>query len=83
MSNRPVNALTLDEIHARENIQTTPTLPTPNKPSIADLGAFNKLVAGLQFSGALHKESSEAGQHKVCELRYFTIIMFHRVHVGY
>lgn len=65
MSSRPVNALTLEEIHARENIQTTPTLPTPSVSSSEELGAFNKLVAGLQSSGALHKESSEAGTSTV------------------
>ncbi len=78
MSNRPVNALTLEEIHARENIQTTPTLPTPSVSSIEDLGAFNKLVAvlqssgelkqvaaGLQSSGVLHKDNSETVQSTV------------------
>ena len=71
MSSRPVNALTLDEIQARENIQTTPAKDMPTKPTIEDLGAFNKLVAGLQSSGALHKETSKSEQyqvHSVCTL---------------
>ncbi len=68
MSSRPVNALTLEEIHARENIQTTPTLPTPSVSSNGEeLGAFNKLVAGLQSSGALHKDPPEPGLSMVCQ----------------
>lgn len=51
MNSRPVNALTLDEIHARENIQPAfEGESTFNKPRNEDLGAFNKLVAGLQSS---------------------------------
>ena len=65
MSSRPVNALTLDEIHARENIHTTPAEDLTSKPSSDDLGAFNKLVAGLQSSGALHSEVSKAEQYQV------------------
>jgi len=60
VSSRPVNALTLDEIHARENIPATPTEVVHNKsPAGGDLGAFNKLVAGLQSTGALSKDSNQ------------------------
>ena len=63
MSSRPVNALTLDEIHARENIQTASGGETPSsKPNLEDLGAFNKLVAGLQSSGVL----KDSKPHQVC-----------------
>lgn len=65
VSSRPVNALTLDEIHARENIETSPIVPI-TKSGGEDLGAFNKLVAGLQSSGALNKDNTEQPvQHKV------------------
>lgn len=46
---RPANALTLDEIQARENIHTPLSHP-------GDQSAFNKLVAQLQFTGAIHQE---------------------------
>ena len=85
MSSRPVNALTLDEIHARENIHTTPAEDLTSKPSSDDLGAFNKLVAGLQSSGALHNEVSKAEQYQVLSVHgthlrtymYSTIVCLH------
>lgn len=46
---RPVNALTLDEIQARENIHTPLSHP-------GDQSAFNKFVAQLQFTGAIQHE---------------------------
>ena len=46
---RPANALTLDEIQARENIHTPLSHP-------GDQSAFNKLVAQLQFTGGIHHE---------------------------
>lgn len=54
MGHRPVNALTLDEIHARENIH-----PVVQRNRDHDQTAFNKLVAQLQSSGASQKESKQ------------------------
>ena len=53
MGSRPVNALTLDEIHARENIHP---MNEPSDRASDDLGAFNKLVAVLQSSGDIRNE---------------------------
>ena len=50
---RPANALTLDEIHARENIHP---VDEPSDKGSNDLGAFNKLVAVLQSSGDIKNE---------------------------
>ena len=47
----PANALTLEEVHERENIHTQPPLQ-----SDADQSAFNRLVAVLQSSGAIQDE---------------------------
>ena len=45
----PVNALTLDEIHARENIQPTPSQePSSVSSGEGGMGAFNKLLAAMQ-----------------------------------
>ena len=58
LSSRPANALTLDEIQARENIE-----PQRQTHVRDDQTAFNKLVAVLQFSGAIDEASSS--QQKV------------------
>ena len=53
LGSRPVNALTLDEIQARENIRP---MSEPSDRAGNDLGAFNKLVAVLQSSGDIKNE---------------------------
>lgn len=46
----PANALTLDEIHAQENIQSTPSqAPLGTTASEGEgMKAFNKLLAAMQ-----------------------------------
>ena len=53
LSGRPVNALTLDEVHERENIHTHPI-----SQSDLDQSAYNRFVADLQSSGAIQEEQS-------------------------
>ena len=57
MGSRPVNALTLEEIQARENIQ----YPASSQPQVTDhdQSAFNKLVAVLQSSGAIQEQKPQ------------------------
>ena len=76
MGSRPANALTLEEIQARENIQSSQPQVTDH-----DQSAFNKLVAVLQSSGAIHEQKpqkvrepglfvrcgDESGAHQTCE----------------
>ena len=61
MRSRPANVLTLDEIQARENIQ--PVASRSSEGSCDELGAFNKLVAVLQSSGAIHEEKKRPQVH--------------------
>ena len=51
----PVNALTLEEVHERENIYHTQS-PSASDP---DQSAFNRLVAVLQSSGAIQDEPTQ------------------------
>ncbi|CAI8015151.1 hypothetical protein GBAR_LOCUS9434 [Geodia barretti] len=51
----PANALTLDEVHERENISHAPHSPLSYSET-ADQSAFNRLVAVLQSSGAIQDE---------------------------
>jgi len=45
----PVNALTLEEVHARENIQPAPSMPSTEGGSPGEgMEAFNKLLAVLE-----------------------------------
>lgn len=45
----PANALTLDEVHARENIQPSPSKPPTDSTSTGEgMEAFNKLLAVLE-----------------------------------
>lgn len=45
----PANALTLDEIHAREDIHPSPTQTTKDTASVGEgMEAFNKLLAVLE-----------------------------------
>lgn len=53
MGSRPANALTLDEVHARENIQTG-----PQHHRDGDQSAFNKLVAQLKSRPAQTSQES-------------------------
>ena len=54
----PLNALTLDEVHERENIGHAPHSPSQTNEA-SDQTAFNKLVAVLQSSGAIHDRPSQ------------------------
>ena len=58
-SGHPVNALTLEEVHKRENIAQSPRSPSSSHSDAADQSAFNRLVAVLQSSGAIHDEPSQ------------------------
>ena len=51
----PANALTLEEVHERENIAHTSRTPSSYHEA-ADQSAFNRLVAVLQSSGAIQDE---------------------------
>ena len=51
----PANALTLDEVHERENISHAHHSPLSHSET-ADQSAFNRLVAVLQSSGAIQDE---------------------------
>lgn len=68
---RPANALTLDEIQARENIQPVSSRVTEGGND--DLGAFNKLVAVLQSSGAIHEQKKNKPQ--VCPQSVIFVVM--------
>jgi hypothetical protein len=50
----PANALTLDEIHAREDIHPGPAQPPKDTASVGEgMQAFNKLLAVLESKQAV------------------------------
>ena len=52
----PANALTLDEIHAREDIHPTSTQPPQDRTSTGEgMEAFNKLLAVLESKQSVRR----------------------------
>ena len=61
----PVNALTLDEVHARENIHpSTSQDPVATGSSGQGMAAFNKLIAAMESSRA--QQDCQKGVNTYC-----------------